>query len=139
MDEAAQALRVLLAYMKAMTAWEQECLKLDEKCESGKMEWSDLKARQLKKLNALQDKWCTVSKWRRDCCMYGWPADYDPQINKFLRMEWSAKDKMILEMQQTAGAKLHIRMQLEKVGDDWKVARRWFLEYKTKKPVPLNL
>ncbi len=139
MVEVERALCALLGFMKAMTTWENECLKLEKKCDSGQLDWNDISVVQLKKLNTLQDKWCTTSKWRRGSCTFGWPADYDPTINKFLRMELIAKDKIVVEMQQTIGLETHIRIQLEKVGKDWKVARRWHIEYKSKKPSPIEL
>lgn len=139
MTEIQRALNLLLEFMHGMTDWEMECGELQKKCDGITLKWNEIAPIQLEKLNVLQDKWCTYSKWRRPTLNFGWPPDYDPKINRFLRMESKAKNKLLVEMEQTSGLQMHMRIQLEKVDQDWKVARRWLIEYETHRAVPLNL
>jgi len=51
----------------------------------------------------------------------------DPKTTEIVSATAKGLDKVLIELQQKAGIQGRMRIEMQKVDDEWKVARRWIL------------
>lgn len=141
MSEVDDAMKVLKAFMKEMTAWEQKANQALDKLDN--MEDDDgaldaLEEKFLPLLEKIQDTYCAKSKWRRPGFELKWPSDYDWKRNKLLSATLDSPGKVSVEFEQQETSRCILKIELTQEAGEWKVVRRW-MQFPGKKPIALEL